>query len=78
MMLIWADSEDSKASKRGKVLEVRNESPNIKSYLNDQIFCICVRVDGGEKELVFQCIDRESKNFWVNACKYGLAQIEQE
>jgi len=59
-------------------VEVKNESPNIKSDVNDQIFSISVRVDGGEKELVFDCIDKENKDLWVNVCKYGLAQIDQE
>jgi len=77
-MIIWADSQDSKLSSRARVIEVKEESPNVTAKLKDRSFSVLADVQGAEKELVFACNDKDSKELWVQSCKYGLARIEEE
>jgi len=78
LMLIWADSQESKVSNRGRVIEVKEEALNVNPSLQGRTFSIVAMVKGASKELVFTCDDEESKQLWVQKCRSGLAQIEEE
>jgi len=78
MILIWADCKDFKVSNRGQILKVNDDSIKVPSDVRVRSFSISVKVTGEVKELVFECTDKKSKDAWVQMCKHGLAQIEEE
>jgi len=78
VMIVWADSKESKVSSRGRVIEVKEEASNVNRSLHGRTFSIVAIVKGEEKELVFTCDNEESKQSWLQACKESLAQIEEE
>lgn len=78
LMLIWADHLESEVSHRGRVIEVKEEALNVNPSLQGRTFCIVAMVKGAAKELVFTCDGEESKQLWVQKCRSGLAQIEEE
>jgi len=78
LMLIWADCQESKISSRGTVIEVKEETTNVNSKLQERSFSILAKVKGAVKALVFTCDDKESKELWVQSCRSGLAQIVEE
>jgi len=78
MILIWADHKDFKVSNRGRILKVNDDSIKVPSDVRVRSFSMSVKAKGEVKELVFECTDKKSKDAWVQMCKYGLAQIEEE
>jgi len=78
LMIMWADCQESKVSSRGRVIEVKEEALNVNPSLQGRTFSIVANVKGEAKELVFTCEDEESKKLWIQSCKSGLAQIEEE
>jgi len=78
LMLIWADSQESIVSNRARVIEVKEEALNVSPSLQGRTLSIVATVKGASKELVFTCDDEEGKQLWVQKCRSGLAQIEEE
>jgi len=61
LMIVWADSQESKVSSRGRVIQVKDEAFNVNRSLHGRTFCMVAIVKGEEKELVFTCDNEESK-----------------